>query len=389
MAAARTVQRTVPPCQFETLSPPRAMSRPTKNLLKALLHTLHATGLARLMRPLTGGNGVIFMLHQVTPDAPRAFDPNGILRVTPDFLDAVIRQVKKAGFDCIALDDVPARLQVGKPAKPFAVFTLDDGYKDNRDFAYPVFKRHAVPFTIYVPSAFGDGTGDLWWLNLEATIRAARTITLDMDGDVRTFDVATDRDKSNTFDSIYWWLRELPEKRARAVVRRLAREAGVDVTHLCRDLVLSWVDLRELAKDPLVTIGAHTTEHFALAKLPLDAARREMQESIARVSAEIGRPCRHFSYPYGCEKSAGPREFDLARELGVATAVTTRKGLIYDFHRTEATSLPRLSLNGDFQDSRFVEVLLSGAPFALWNAIGKMKRPALATAAPDAAYRND
>lgn len=350
------------------------MSRRSTQLLKAALSALHYSGADGLIAPYTSGDGVIFMLHHVTPEAPRAFEPNGILKVTPDFLDAVIRQVKAAGFDCIALDEVPARLADGKGKRPFAVFTLDDGYKDNRDHAYPVFKRHGVPFTIYLPSGFADGTGDLWWLNLEEALRRLETVTLEMDGTAHTFDLSTSAAKTEAFQKIYWWMRKIPEQQARAVARDLAARAGFDAAALCRDLVMSWDEVRALAADPLVTIGAHTTAHFALAKLSEAEARREMADSIARLEAELGKPCRHFSYPYGCEHSAGEREFALARELGMATAVTTRKGLIHAAMKDTPTALPRLSLNGNFQDPRYVKVLLSGAPFALWNALARLKR---------------
>ena len=149
----------------------------------------------------------------------------------------------------------------------------------------------------------------------------------------------------------------------------MARDAGIDGDQLCRDLVMSWDELRELAADPLVTIGAHTSNHYALAKLPEAQARAEMADNIARISAEFGKPCRHFSYPYGCETSAGEREFQIARELGIETAVTTRKGLLHGYHADLAMALPRLSLNGEFQNPRYVKVLLSGAPFAFWNAL--------------------
>ena len=78
-----------------------------------------------------------------------------------------------------------------------------------------------------------------------------------------------------------------------------------------------------------MTIGAHTRRHIALAKLTLAEARAEIEESVRRIERETGRACRHFSYPYGDEASAGAREFALVKEMGLKTAVTTRKGLIH------------------------------------------------------------
>lgn len=348
------------------------MSRRSTKLLKAALSALHYTGADGLIAPFTSGNGVIFMLHRVTPEAARDFEPNRILKVTPEFLETVIHQVRGDGFDIIAMDDVPERLKRNPQGRPFAVFTLDDGYKDNRDYAYPIFKRLDVPFTIYVPTDYADGRGDLWWLTLEEAVRRSPSIAVKIDGTPRQFTLATADEKDAAFHEIYWWLRSLPEDRARAITNRLAREAGVDASTMCRGLVMTWDELKALAADPLVTIGAHTVSHMALAKLPAAKARAEIAGSIERIATELGKPCRHFSYPYGCEESAGDREFAIARELGVATAVTTRKGLIQARHRDEMTALPRLSLNGDFQDTRYVKVLLSGAPFALWNALNRI-----------------
>jgi peptidoglycan/xylan/chitin deacetylase (PgdA/CDA1 family) len=344
------------------------MSRRSTKLLKAALAAVHYSGAESLLAPFTKGSGVIFVLHQVRPDPPQDFEPNRILRVTPDFLDAVVDSTLDAGFDVIPLDDIPERLANGGE-RPFAAFTLDDGYKDNRDRAYPIFKRHSVPFTIYVPSDFADGEPELWWLTLEEVLRAAPHITLGMNGEGRHFPLGTVAEKEAAFHEIYWWLRSIPEDQARAVVAELAGAQGIEARARHAEMFMSWDELRALAQDPLVTIGAHTTTHRAIGKLPEAVARAEIADSVARIERELGRLCRHFSFPYGCANSAGPRDFLIAKELGLATAVTTQKGLLHPEHAHALTSLPRLSLHGDFQDIRYVKALLSGIPFAFMNAL--------------------
>ena len=122
------------------------------------------------MAPLTRGIGAIFMLHHVRPELPGSFEPNRILKVTPKFLEEVISQVRASGFQIVSLDEAHFRLIEGDYGKPFVCFTFDDGYRDNLEYAYPIFKRHNLPFAIYVPTDYADGHGDLWWLALEKVI---------------------------------------------------------------------------------------------------------------------------------------------------------------------------------------------------------------------------
>ncbi len=345
------------------------MSRRTTTILKAVLSTLHYSGADSVIAPFTRGIGAIFMLHHVSPERPGKFEPNRILKVTPQFLELVIRQVRASGFEIISLDEAHFRLVEGDYGKPFVCFTFDDGYRDNLEYAYPIFKRHQLPFTIYVPTDYADGRGDLWWLALEKVIVQVDALSLKMDGALRRLRCSTPAEKDAAFNAVYWWLRSIDEVDARGIVRELCNGIDFDADGLCRDLMMSWAEIAQLAGDPLVTIGGHTRRHYALAKLTLAEAHTEIETSVRRIEQETGKPCRHFSYPYGDPASAGPREFELAKELGLKTAVTTRKGLIHPRHAHELTALPRVSLNGDYQKQRYVKVLLSGAPFALLNMV--------------------
>lgn len=326
----------------------------------------------KLLAPLMRGRGAILMLHSVSPRTCPDFDPNGGLTVRPDYLDRAIRLVKSEGYDIISLDDVPARLQGPAAAKPFVTFTLDDGYRDNLTHALPVFQRHHVPFCIYIPTGFAQGRADLWWYGLEGAIAAGRPLTVTMNGKRRSFDSLAVSAKQHAWHEIYWWLRAIDEDEARAAVRTLCSQAGFDDSGLAREKLMSLDEIRRIAADPLCTIGAHTVNHYALAKLETERCRDEIVRSKTELEALLGRPVRHFSYPYGSPSDANAREFALAREAGFATAVTTRKGLLFRKHADHLTALPRLSLNGEIQDERLLAVLLGGAPFALLNGFRRV-----------------
>ena len=81
---------------------------------------------------------------------------------------------------------------------------------------------------------------------------------------------------------------------------------------------------------------------------------------------------RALRYPVGDRTSAGPREFRIAAELGFKTAVTTRPGVLFPEHGEHLTALPRISLNGEYQQLRYGRVLLSGAATALWNGFRRV-----------------
>jgi peptidoglycan/xylan/chitin deacetylase (PgdA/CDA1 family) len=54
-----------------------------------------------------------------------------------------------------------------------------------------------------------------------------------------------------------------------------------------------------MAADPLVTIGAHTKDHYAIAKLSEREAIDQMVGSADRIEQELRRRAAHFAFPYG------------------------------------------------------------------------------------------
>jgi peptidoglycan/xylan/chitin deacetylase (PgdA/CDA1 family) len=343
------------------------------NVIRAGLGALYVTGAHHLLRPIFAGVGAIFMLHQVRPRRDAEFQPNRHLEVAPEFLRAMLAHLRAEGVDIITMDEVHRRLVERHFSRRFACFTLDDGYRDNRDFALPLMREFDAPATVYVASDFAQGTGRLWWIALEMVIAGASSIEAEIGGAIVRFDTGTPAAKQAAFDRLHDWLRGLPgEHDVQREIGALCARHGVDEAAICRELCMSWDELKPFADDPLIAIGAHSITHCNLARQTEAIASEEMATSRARIESALQRPIVHLAYPYGDKIAAGAREFALAHAVGFKTAVTTRPGMIFPENAGHLTALPRVSLNGNYQDERILPVLTSGAATAMWNGFRRI-----------------
>lgn len=342
-------------------------------VVRTALEALYFTRSHKLMQPFVGGVGAIIMLHHVCPARSDEFQPNRLLEITPDFLASVLQRLRQSGFEFVSLDEMRRRLVDQDFHRRFVVMTLDDGYRDNKDWAYPIFKQHDVPFAIYVPTSFPDRSGQLWWVALEQVIAKQDSITQEIDGRSRKLICRTTREKYQVYDKLYWWLRSQPSESAmHAIVRDLAARYNVDVAAICDAECMSWDEIRALAMDPLVTIGAHTVNHVTLSRTSPATVRSELEMGRAAIESALGQPPRHLAYPYGDVSAVGPREYAIAADLGYVTAVTTDSGVLFPEHRNHLTALPRIPINGEFQRGRYVEVMISGASAALSRGLRRV-----------------
>lgn len=336
-------------------------------MIGAGLAAFQTTRLHRAMARWTRGRGAILAFHHVRPAVPRAFAPNRLLEITPDHLDAVLRHLTARGYDIVPLAAVRERL-AADGSRPFVALTFDDGYRDNVVHALPVLEQHAAPFTVFATTGFADRTARLWWLELETAIARLPEVRVPVEGAAWSFRTATVAGKEHAFARLSRLFRALPNPEISRALDTLgcAPDAARD---LVEEYCLSWDELVRLGAHPLASVGCHTLSHPNLARLASADLKRELTDSRARLERALGRPVPMLAYPYGSRIAAGEREFVAAAAAGFAAAVTTRPGVLHRADMAWPTALPRLSVNGLWPDTGTLDVLLSGAPFWLWDTI--------------------
>lgn len=341
----------------------------SERIRKLALNVARFSGLAPLVKPMLGGIGAILMLHRVNYAPAGPLGINAHLSVTPRFLDALITDMKRMGYDFVGMDEAVKRIREGGGGREFVAITADDAYQDNLTEALPIFEKHEVPFTIYVAPGLINGTVDLWWEVLEDVVAVRDIVYLPTENGTETLDCGSRQAKLDAFFRLHqYFSMEIPEESRRHAVRQLAQSSGVELADGRDGSLMSWEEVRRISAHPLATIGAHTINHYLLKRLPADAARSEMADAATVIAVETGRRPVHMAYPYGYPAAVGPREVELAAQAGFVSAVTTRHGLIRPQHAQHLLALPRISVNGRYQRLGHLRTMLSGFTTPLANS---------------------
>ncbi|MBF0351733.1 MAG: polysaccharide deacetylase family protein [SAR324 cluster bacterium] len=307
----------------------------------------------RLVRPWRGKLAIL-MYHRVLPleQMDPLNDPNRDLAVSTQLFEEQIQFITNH-YPVISMNAVPAHME--NPEAPFSiVITFDDGYRDNLLYALPILQKYKVPATIYIATRFPEGDCWMWWFELWELLQNRSVLEYEWNAQIFHWEIRSQKEKLAAF-------REINPQflyASNASRYKLMDKLGVVHPRQYTELCLSWEEIIELSKEPLITIGGHTHTHPNLKYLSEEEITEEVVNGKKLLEEKIGKKVCHFAYPYG---EAGEREFEMIPRHGFKTAVMTwcepvTKEKIFKMPRYETSRLRNQEL----------KVKLSG-----WNAFWK------------------
>jgi peptidoglycan/xylan/chitin deacetylase (PgdA/CDA1 family) len=344
-----------------------------KNALRRLV--LH--GIGHLSGHWPGHGVAVLCLHSIRPSGARrdGFEPLRELAVSASFLEELILELQRRGFDIVSLAEAvsPERRHSARRA---VAFTLDDGYADNFTRAYPIFRRHSVPFAVFLTTGFIDRSVLMWWLVAEALVRQRECVILP---DQRGLTTRTARQKRAAFGVISGIAMCMTPDRLAAFINALLQaNPGTSARETAMAAPLSWNDVRTMAASGLATFGCHTVCHAPLALLDPDGCTGEIAGARDRIGEELGTHPRFFAYPYGGLHQIGTEAPRLVAAAGFEAAFTTRCEPVASLSRDSAYTLPRVVIRAE--DMLAARAYVSGLPSAIRSTPKRLFRSAFAPA---------
>jgi peptidoglycan/xylan/chitin deacetylase (PgdA/CDA1 family) len=208
-----------------------------------------------------------------------------------------------------------------------AAITIDDGYRDVCEIAFPILQRYNAHATLFVVTDFLDRKAWVWTDKLRyLTSRTKLTeLALTIDGrslNLKLSDAASRLAAASRVNSI---LKLLPDAQKNDEIARLSSLLEVPLPDAppAEFAPLTWDEAREMDRT-CVQIESHTSSHPILTQIDDERLRLELCESRARVEAELEREADLFCYPNG---DYDARVRGAVERAGYRCAVTTDYGM--------------------------------------------------------------
>jgi peptidoglycan/xylan/chitin deacetylase (PgdA/CDA1 family) len=286
---------------------PRGLARRTLSSLSAFLRR-------------TPGHAVL-MYHRIADDIQDPWD----LCVSPDNFRAQILWMQAQGLRFSTVADLARRIERGEDTRQRVAISFDDGYADNYLSAYPILAELGVPATFFIATGYVETGREFWWDAVERLFLqpgqlaeimkvagAAEPLVLNLAGatdyseaECRShwdwrWDDAPPTARHKALAQAWHHLFRLPPAPRDAALAELLGHAGRAEDAIPSRRAMTPAELRALASDPRMEIGAHTVNHPNLTVLDRAAKAEEIEGSRRALEALTGCEVLGIAYPNGC-----------------------------------------------------------------------------------------
>lgn len=213
------------------------------------------------------------------------------------------------------------------------VITFDDGYMDNLTHALPILESEGVPATVFVSTVNMKKNCELWWDELETVLFMGEGFPKEfrLKDDIYgcRWDTATYKQKENCYKALHYMMKNwITVEKREAWLEQLWQWRGMEKRTEPEHMTLTNEACKKLAISKYITIGAHTVNHPALAKLTYEQQEKEIVDSVSDLEELLKCDIDMFSYPFGSyQNDFDEKTEEICKKAGIKKAAATIPGV--------------------------------------------------------------
>ena len=215
-----------------------------------------------------------------------------------------------------------------------AVITVDDGYFDFYEIAYPILRKYGLPATFFVPTRFVGGDCWLWPDRVRYILDSSTSVTIPgvLGAEENQYVSLTDQTRQYLWRLVIAFLLSLEEEDKNKWLDMFAKRQGVLLPERPSECyqAVNWDHVRELHANNIERVG-HSRTHPSLVRMQVGALQYEIQGSFDDIAENIVQAPECFCYPNGQPYDYTETIKKHVENVGYLGAVTA----FFDRHITE------------------------------------------------------
>ena len=206
--------------------------------------------------------------------------------------EGCVKWFLKNGFSIISTEELNSIIKNNKPLPASSVvFTVDDGWKENKENIVAVAESYKIPVTIFVTTSPVETGESYWWSYIQKAF-----------------------DKKLTNHSV-GALKLVSNEQRMQELERIKPNVSNN-----RD-ALTIEEVKTISQSPYITIGSHTVTHPILTMCNDEKSQFEIVESQKTLENWTKKSVQFFAYPNG---NYTQREINVLKSNGFQMAFTTK-----------------------------------------------------------------
>lgn len=229
-------------------------------------------------------------------------------------------------FNVISLSELRSCKQKGiSPPENSLVLTVDDGYRDFYEVAYPLLKKHQLPATLFVTTGFVNKELWLWPDQISWALNNAEVLSseLVMDGNSIPSQAINEHTRPLLWSKIVGYLLSISDEDKHIWINCFYEALNIEfpATAPVGYEACSWGQLREMQSHG-IEIGGHTHTHPSLGQVSDEQLEIEVSHCMQLMTENLGINDRDFCFPNGQPNDFNEGVINVIRKNGFCSSVT-------------------------------------------------------------------
>lgn len=286
---------------------------------------------------------IVLMYHRIADAEADVWN----IAVSPRNLEEQLKFLKGTGR-VVPLTNIVNQVRKKWIRKNSIAITFDDGYADNFSVGKPLLEKYDLPATFFIPSINIGKQKAFWWDELEHLILYTQelpaSVSIVIEGNKIQFDLGEESKlndeiiskhhawkayeeppltlRCDLFLKIWEDLKPLPDEQQQNYLQTIRDWAGCNISERPGYQCMTIEQLKQSGENKLLTIGAHSSTHAALAFHDKDYQEKELTNNKIFLEKVLAKKVEMIAYPYG---SFNADTIDTAMGAGYTAAFTSEE----------------------------------------------------------------